>query len=162
MPQKNLSTPSRFAHSRSLSPCPLFQSLRYVKSCGLKVIRRLCPFHPVSICAYHANSDKRRRSCAFSRLPYATRLEVTLPSRFGLSSSSACLSPCLPAGVMGLQAPGKVRYLFTRVPQFPTISLGGGYFSAEGADRAWCGRRVRSASDRRRCRLAARSVAGRR
>jgi hypothetical protein len=30
--------------------------------------------------------------------------------------------PGLPAGVMGLQAPGKVRYIFTRVPQISTIS----------------------------------------
>ena len=65
---------------------------------------------------------------------------------------------CLPAGVMGLQTPENVRYLFTRFPQLPTISPGGGYFSAAGAGRAWCGRRVRSAWDRRRCRLAARSV----
>src|SRR2546427_12869533 len=65
-----------------------------------------------------------------------------------------------PGRSLGLEAPGKVRYRFTRVHQLPTISPGGVYFSVAGAVRAWCGRRVRSVWGRRRCRLVARSVAG--
>jgi hypothetical protein len=38
---------------------PHSNSSSYVKNCGLKVIRRLCPFPPVPICAHHASSDKR-------------------------------------------------------------------------------------------------------
>ena len=87
MPQKNLSTPSRYAHSRSLSSCPPLQSLRYVKSCGLKVtgnsIRStLYPF-------VHTTPARTsgRRSCAFSRRPHAPRIEVTPPCQPALHRS---------------------------------------------------------------------------
>ena len=59
MPKKNLSTPSRFAHSRSLSSSPLTPIFEICQELWFEGIRRLCPFHPVSVCAHHANSDKR-------------------------------------------------------------------------------------------------------
>ena len=57
-----------------LAHAPQLQSSRYAKSSGLKVIRRLCPFHPVSICARYANSDKR---------------ESVVPMKGGLKSSGS-------------------------------------------------------------------------
>ena len=95
MPQKNLSTPARYAHSRSLSSCPPLQSLRYVKSCGLKVTGN--SIRSTLYPCVHTTPARTsgRRSCAFSRRPHAPRIEVTPPCqpalrRFYCSVGSDC------------------------------------------------------------------------
>jgi hypothetical protein len=183
MPLENLSTSSRFAHSRKvLAHAPQLQLFEICQELWIEgdqaatvptflsvrgsVRSTLCP------CVHTTPArTSGRRSCASSRRPHASRLEVTTPCQPALRRLLCSVSSDYRHHRRAFPLPASRRdgfasirkgplAIFTRVAQLPTISPGGGDFSVAGAARAWCGRRVRSDWDRRRCRLAARSVAG--
>ena len=72
----------RASHMREvLAHTPHSNASRVSQELWIEGDRRLYPFHPVSMCAHHARSDKRAEVVCIQPAPACPRLEVTPPRR---------------------------------------------------------------------------------